>query len=99
MDMEPEPNPSPPGQRGGPFYGIPAPPRPRRSRLFLVGVPVLAVFTGFAAIVWMAYEGGAGSPAGEPPLIRAATSPIKLSPDQARGSDVAEEEGDVRELL
>jgi cell division septation protein DedD len=99
MDMEPDPKPFPAGQQGRPVYGMPDPPRPRRSRLFLVGVPVLAVFTGFAAIVWMAYEGGAGSPAGEPPLIRAATSPIKLSPDQARGSDVAEEEGVVRELL
>jgi len=97
--MEPDPKPFTAGQQGRPVYGMPDPPRPRRSRLFLVGVPVLAVFTGFAAIVWVAYEGGAGSPAGEPPLIRAATSPIKLSPDQARGSDVAEEEGDVRELL
>jgi cell division septation protein DedD len=99
MDMEPDPKQFPAGQQGRPVYGMPDPPRPRRSRLFLVGLPVLAVFTGFAAIVWMAYEGGAGSPAGEPPLIKAATSPIKLSPDQAVGSEVEEEEGDVRELL
>ena len=97
--MEPDPKPFTTGQQGRPVYGMPDPPRPRRSRLILVGVPVLAVFTGFAAIVWVAYEGGAGSPAGEPPLIKAASSPIKLSPDQARGSEVAEEEGDVRELL
>jgi SPOR domain len=99
MDMEPESKPFAAGQQGRPVYGMPPGPRPRRSRLLLVGLPVVAVFTAFAAVVWMAHDRGAGgSPVGEPPLIRAATTPIKLSPDEADGSDVADQ-GEVRELL
>jgi SPOR domain len=99
MDMEPEPKPFAASQQGRPVYGMPPGPRPRRSRLLLVGLAVIAVFTAFAAVVWMAHDRGAGgSPVGEPPLIRAATTPIKLSPDQADGSDVADQ-GEVRELL
>ncbi|MGH6945208.1 MAG: hypothetical protein ACREH6_13430, partial [Geminicoccaceae bacterium] len=75
----------------------PAP--PRRSRLLLVGLPVLAVFVAFGAVVWLAHEDGPrGSPIGEPPLIRATATPIKLPPDDPGGREIANQ-GEVRELL
>jgi cell division septation protein DedD len=74
-------------------------PRPRRSRLLLIGLPMLAVFAAFAAIVWLAYEDGAhGPPVGEPPLIAAAASPLKLAPGDPGGRVVANQ-GEVRELI
>ena len=59
-------------------------PRPRRSRLLLVGLPMFAVFAAFGAIVWLAYEHGVdGPPVGEPPLVKAPAIALKLRPDEA----------------
>jgi hypothetical protein len=82
--MEPEPNLFTASQQGRPVYGMPPRPRPRHSRVLLIGLPVVAVFTAFAAIVWMAHDRGAGgSLVREPLLIRAETTPIKLWPEPA----------------
>jgi hypothetical protein len=65
----------------------------------LIGLPMLAVFAAFAAIVWLAYQDGAyGPPVGEPPLIAAAGTPIKLAPGDPGGRIVADQ-GEVRELM
>ena len=61
-------------------------PRPRRPRLLLVGLPVFAVFAAFGAIVWLAYQHGAEvPPVGEPPLIKAPATALKLPPGGRRG--------------
>ncbi len=74
-------------------------PRPRRPRLLLVGLPVFAVFAAFGAIVWLAYQHGAEvPPVGEPPLIKAPATALKLPPDEAGDSTVADQ-GEVRDLL
>lgn len=73
--------------------------RPRRSRLILIALPMLAVFAAFGAVVWLASEDGSyGSPVGEPPLVEADPSPIKLAPDDPGGREIADQ-GQVRELL
>lgn len=60
---------------------------------------MLAVFAAFAAIVWLAYQDGAyGPPVGEPPLIAAAGTPMKLAPGDPGGRVVADQ-GEVRELM
>ncbi len=86
------------GRTRRPVYEPPAPMmRPRRSRLLMIGLPVLAMFAALAAIVWVAYE-DTGAPVGEPPLIKAEPGPIKLAPDEPGGLVVADQ-GEVRELL
>ena len=73
-------------------------PRPRRPRLLLLGLPMFAVFAAFGAIVWLAYEHGSqGPPVGEPPLVRAPATPIKLAADESQ-EDVAEG-GEVLDML
>jgi cell division septation protein DedD len=73
-------------------------PRPRRPRLLLLGLPMFAVFAAFGAIVWLAYEHGSqGPPVGEPPLVRAPATPIKLAADDSE-ADVAEG-GEVLDML
>lgn len=60
---------------------------------------MLAVFAAFTAIVWLAYQDGAyGPPVGEPPLIAAAGTPLKLAPGDPGGRIVADQ-GEVRELM
>lgn len=88
------------GRARRPVVEPPAPRmRRRRSRLLLIGLPILAVFAGFGAVVWLAYEDGSyGSPIGEPPLVVADRSPIKLAPDDPGGGAIADQ-GQVRELL
>jgi hypothetical protein len=79
----------------------PPPPKTRRhrSRLVLIALPIVAVFAGFGAVVWLAYQDGSyGSPIGEPPLVVADRSPIKLAPDDPGGGTIADQ-GQVRELL
>ncbi len=58
---------------------------------------VLAVFAAAGGIVWLAY-GDTGEIVGEPPLVKASTSPLKRSPDDPGGSRVADL-GGVGELL
>jgi cell division septation protein DedD len=73
-------------------------PRPRRPRLLLLGLPMFAVFAAFGAIVWLAYEHGSqGPPVGEPPLVRAPATPIKLAADESQ-EDIAEG-GEVLDML
>jgi hypothetical protein len=72
--------------------------KPRRSRLFWVGLPVFAVFAVFGGIVWLAYQDNARVPTGEPPLIRASTTPYKLAPDDPGGREVADQ-GEINDLL
>ena len=73
-------------------------PRPRRPRLLLLGLPMFAVFAAFGAIVWLAYEHGSqGPPVGEPPLVKAPATPIKLAADESQ-EDVAEG-GEVLDML
>jgi hypothetical protein len=87
------------GRASRPVFETPPVARPRRPRMLLVGVPVFAVFAAFAAIVWLAYQHGADGPAiGEPPLIKAPTTALKLPPDQAAEPEVADQ-GQVRDLL
>ncbi len=74
-------------------------PRPRRSRILLVGLPMFAVFAAFGAIVWLAYDHGADNPpVGEPPLIKAPAMALKLPPDEA-GAPAVADQGEVRDLL
>jgi cell division septation protein DedD len=73
--------------------------RPRRPRQLLVGLPLFAIFAAFGAVVWLAYQHGADvPPVGEPPLIKAPTAALKLPPDEAGESTVADQ-GEVRDLL
>ena len=73
-------------------------PRPRRPRLLLLGLPMFAVFAAFGAIVWLAYEHGSqGPPVGEPPLVKAPTTPIKLAADESQ-EDMADG-GEVLDML
>ncbi len=82
-----------------PAFETPPAPRPRRSRLLLVGLPVFAVFAAFGAIVWLAYDHGADiPPVGEPPLIKAPATALKLPPDEA-GAPAVADQGEVRDLL
>jgi cell division septation protein DedD len=54
-------------------------------------LPVVAGFALFGIIVWLAYKDTSrGAPIGEAPLIRAAADPIKLPPEEAEESTVAE---------
>jgi hypothetical protein len=72
--------------------------RPRRSRLLLLGLPMFAVFTAFGAIIWLAYERGPdGPPVGEPPLVKAPATAIKLAPDDSE-VELAEG-GEVLDML
>jgi hypothetical protein len=74
-------------------------PPPRRSRWLLILLPVLAIFIGFASIVWFAYvEGAPASAVGEPPLIKADARPIKLKPDDPGGQAIADR-GELGEML
>lgn len=85
---------TPAGRPRRPGVAPPASVRQRRSRILLTGLPVLAVFTAFGAIVWLAYEDGTqGAPVGEPPLIKAEATPIKLPPTDATAE--ADGEGGV----
>jgi hypothetical protein len=73
-------------------------PRPRRSRLLLIGLPVVAVFVAFGAIIWLAYERGVdGPPVGEPPLVRAPAVALKLPPEDDGASEG--EDGEVLDML
>ena len=82
-----------------PVFETPPMARPRRPRLLLVGLPVFAVFAAFGAIVWLAYEHGADiPPVGEPPLIKAPATALKLPPDEA-GAPAVADQGEVRDLL
>jgi cell division septation protein DedD len=75
-------------------------PRPRRSRLLLVGLPMFAVFAAFGAIVWLAYEHGSqGPPVGEPPLVKAPSIAIKLGPEEGEGQDSLADGGEVLDML
>ena len=75
-------------------------PRPRRSRLLLVGLPMFAVFAAFGAIVWLAYEHGSqGPPVGEPPLVKAPAIAIKLGADESQGQDSLADGGEVLDML
>ncbi len=77
----------------------PPPAGRRRPHLLLVGLPIFAVFAAFGAIVWLAYQHGADvPPVGEPPVIKAPATALKLSPDEA-GSLASAEGGEVRDLL
>ena len=59
---------------------------------------MFAVFAAFGTIVWLAYEHGSpGSPGGEPPLVKAPATAIKLAPDESQ-QDVAEG-GEVLDML
>ena len=73
--------------------------RPRRPRLLLLGLPMFAVFAAFGAIVWLAYEHGSGGPssAGEPPLVKAPATAIKLAADESQ--EELTEGGEVLDLL
>jgi cell division septation protein DedD len=77
-------------RRSDPEIGPPAVARARRGWLW-AALPVVAGFALFAIIVWLAYKDTIrGAPIGEPPLIRAAAEPIKLHPEEAEESTVAE---------
>jgi hypothetical protein len=52
----------------------------------------------FCGIVWLAYQDNARVPTGEPPLIRASTTPYKLAPDDPGGREVADQ-GEINDLL
>lgn len=69
------------------------------SRLPIAPLSALAVFMGSAIVVWMAYV-DAGEVVGsrEPPLVKAATTPLKRSPDDPGGREVADL-GGVGDLL
>ncbi len=54
------------------------PRRPGLSRRPLMALPMCAVFGAFGAIIWLSHPGGALI--GEPPLIQAALTPIKMAP-------------------
>ncbi|MGH6898638.1 MAG: hypothetical protein ACREJ5_19135, partial [Geminicoccaceae bacterium] len=77
-------------RRSWPEDGAPAVARPRRGRWLWAAVPVLAAFALFGIIVGLAYKDASRGPVGEPPLIRAAADPIKLRPEEAEESTVAE---------
>lgn len=53
------------------------PRRPGLSRWPLMALPMCAAFGAFGAIIWLSHPGGA--PIGEPPLIQAALTPIKMA--------------------
>ncbi len=58
-----------------------------------------AVFAAFALVVWLAYgDSGPRVTTGEPPLIRASTTPFKVPPDDPGGRQV-EDLGAVGNLL
>jgi cell division septation protein DedD len=70
----------------------------RRPRLLLLGLPMFAVFAAFGAIVWLAYEHGSqGPPVGEPPLVKAPATAIKLAPDESQ--EELAEGGEVLDML
>lgn len=72
---------------------------PKRSRLLLILLPALAIFIGFASIVWLAYvEGAPASAVGEPPLIRADARPIKMEPDDPGGQSIPDR-GELGSIL
>ena len=73
--------------------------RPRRPRLLLLGLPMFAVFAAFGAIVWLAYEHGSQGPSsvGEPPLVKAPATAIKLAADESQ--EELTEGGEVLDLL
>jgi len=59
---------------------------------------MFAVFAAFGAIVWLAYEHGSqGPPVGEPPLVRAPATPIKLAADESQ-EEIADG-GEVLDML
>jgi cell division septation protein DedD len=97
----PEPiNPTAAGRARRPVLETPPParPRPRRSRLLLIGLPIVAVFAAFGSIVWLAYDRGVeGPPVGEPPLARAPTVALKLAPEDD-GASIGED-GEVVDML
>jgi hypothetical protein len=77
-------------RRPAPEIGAPAVARTRRGWAW-AALPVAAGFALFGIIVWLAYKDTSrGAPIGEPPLIRAAADPIKLPPEEAEESEVAE---------
>ena len=93
-------NPTAAGRARRPVLETPpvARPRPRRSRLLLIGLPMVAVFAAFGSIVWLAYDRGVeGPPVGEPPLVRAPAVALKLAPDDD-GASVGED-GEVLDML
>jgi cell division septation protein DedD len=73
-------------------------PRRRRRSLLLVTITGIVVIL-FAGALWISYTGHKRGPNGEPPVIAADTTPVKVKPDQPGGMSIPYQDTTVYDQL